>query len=253
MTAPATTASGVPAAESRSAALDARISLLLPAFRRVGGRAWSVPEPDQIYPEYLCLMHQVIRSTVPLMDAALARCRELAATDAVAAALVPYWERHIREEAGHDDWLCEDLAAIGRDPAEVWRRVPPATVAALVGAQYYWIRHHHPACLLGHIAVVEGNPPDRRVAEELAARTGYPAEGFRTLHRHAALDIKHRADLRALIDELPLDARLEGSIGLSALHTLQALIDMFEQLAEPFEQGRRCTVPVLHEPAGHTP
>ncbi|MCL2729930.1 MAG: iron-containing redox enzyme family protein [Actinomycetia bacterium] len=247
----ATSDSGVTGAAgfSRSALLDARIELLLPAFRRVGGRVWSVPEPDQIYPEYLCLMHQVIRSTVPLMEAALARCQELAGPrgdgDPVAAALVPYWKKHIPEEWGHDEWLRQDLAAIGCDPDEVWRRIPPASAATLVGAQYYWIHHHHPACLLGHIAVVEGNPPDRKVAGELARRTGYPESGFRTLHRHAALDVKHRADLRELIDRLPLDDRLDASLGLSALHTVQSLIDMFEQLAMAFERGRRSSVPPL--------
>ena len=34
-----------------------------------------------------------------------------------------------------------------------------ATAAALVGAQYYWIRHVHPVALLGYVMLLEGYPP----------------------------------------------------------------------------------------------
>lgn len=53
-------------------------------------------------------------------------------------------------------------------------------------------------------------------------RTGYPREGFRTLERHSALDVKHRDELMHTIDELPLTEQLVTAIGLSALHAADA-------------------------------
>ena len=53
-------------------------------------------------------------------------------------------------------------------------RPPAPAVAALVGAQYYWVLHHHPVALLGYIGLLEGYPPGRPRygSNELRARTG---------------------------------------------------------------------------------
>ncbi|MFI0777013.1 iron-containing redox enzyme family protein [Streptomyces sp. NPDC021212] len=223
------------------AALDARIGLLRPGLRATLARVWAVPDPAAVYPEYLHLTHQIIRATVPVMEAAAARSRELAerAADSVAAALVPYWARHIPEERGHDTWVCEDLAALGHDPGEPWRRIPPAPVAALAGAQYFWIHRLHPVCLLGYIAVLEGDPPHPRAAERLSARTGHPRAAFRTLARHAEEDPGHRDALRGLLDTLPLDARLRRAVSVSALNTVQLLVAAFGELADRFAPAQR--------------
>ncbi|GAA2086845.1 hypothetical protein GCM10009801_49450 [Streptomyces albiaxialis] len=228
------------AARAAGAGLDARIGLLLPEFRAALDRIWAVPAPARLYPDYLCVTHQTIRASVPLMETALERCRELEAGDPVAAALVPYWRRHIAEEAGHDTWLREDLAAIGRDPDEVWRRVPSAAVAALVGTQYFWIAHVHPVCLLGYVAVLEGSPPRADVARVLSARTGLPYEGFRTLRRHAELDPAHGEELRAFLDGLPLTARMLRGVHLSALHTVRMLVTVFDALTRAHTPAPPC-------------
>jgi hypothetical protein len=68
---------------------------------------------------------------------------------------MPYLERHIEEERHHDEWTLDDLAAVGIEPAQTLAIRPTANVAALVGAQYYWILHHHPVALLGYMATLE--------------------------------------------------------------------------------------------------
>lgn len=73
--------------------------------------------------------------------------------------LATYLERHVDEERQHDDWLLEDLAELGVAREDVWGRIPSPNIAALVGSQYYWMRHYHPVALLGYIAVLEGRPP----------------------------------------------------------------------------------------------
>lgn len=219
---------------SNASLLRAKISLALPALHSAAQQLWRSPVLAQVYPEYLCMLHSTIRATVPLMELALHQARDLANHDPAARGVAAYLEKHIREEQGHDEWVREDLAAIGQDPDEPLRRLPSPAVANLVGAQYYWIRHYHPLCLLGHIAVLEGHPPPRGFAATLAARTGYPQAGFRTLERHAALDVRHRDELMETLDDLPILPALHTALGLSALHTIRSATQAIEEtLASP--------------------
>ncbi|SEE65642.1 Iron-containing redox enzyme [Streptomyces sp. 2231.1] len=233
-------------------ALRTKIELVLPGLQATAHRLFRSPHLVALYPEYLCALHAIIRSTVPLMELALERSLRLADDDPVARGVATYLRRHIREEQGHDEWVREDLAAIGFDPDEPLRRLPSPAVATLVGAQYYWIKHYHPACLLGHIAVVEGYPPPRQLSDDLAARTGYPRAGFRTLERHAVLDTRHRDELMETLDGLPLSPDLHKALGVSALHTVDGATQVIEEvlasesLPAPLASPTRQTQEVHH-------
>ena len=92
-------------------------------------------------------------------------------------------------------------------------------MASLVGAQYYWVLHHHPIALLGYIALLEGNPPSPDSIDDLQTRTGLPASAFRTMRLHATADPDHTEALDRFIDDLPLDDDQESLIAVSAAHT----------------------------------
>ncbi|MFC4031845.1 iron-containing redox enzyme family protein [Streptomyces polygonati] len=216
----------------RARALRLKTGAVLPALGRATARVWSGPEPAARYGEYLCLMHAVVRASVPLLTAAARRCAELGAADPVAGPLAAYLTAHAVEEREHDRWLLDDLRAIGRDPEEPLRRVPPPVVAELVGAQYYWLLHHHPVSLLGYVAVLEQQPGAPELPDRLARLTGLPPRGFGTLRAHVALDPGHRAELDAVIDGLPLSADHEALIAVSALHTVSAATRLFAWLAD---------------------
>jgi hypothetical protein len=179
------------------------------------------------------MLHGAVRATVPLMELSLERCQTLADIDPVARSMVPYLRKHMREERGHDEWLREDLAAIGHDPAKALRNPPTPAVANLVGSQYYWINHYHPVCLLGHILVLEGYPPSRELVGILMERTGYPRSGFRTLERHAILDVRHRDELMHTLDGLTLSLELQSALGVSALHTVGSAAIAIEEVLAP--------------------
>jgi len=212
--------------------LERKLAFAYPAFGAVAAELWASPRVAELYPEYLCTMHTIVRSSVPLMKAALERAWLLAPEDEVAAGVAAYLERHVHEEVGHDRWILEDLEAAGADPEEPLRRVPSRRVASVVGSQYYWLRHYHPVSLLGHVAVMEGFPPTSAFAERLQRDTGYPPEAFRAISRHARLDIGHRRELYEAIDGLPLSPEHEDILGLSGLHTIAGLIDVFEDILE---------------------
>lgn len=179
------------------------------------------PRLAEPWPEYLVLQHQIIRATVPLTQAALERSRALPETDALREPLAAYLAEHVDEELHHDDQLLDDLELLGLPRDEVLGRMPPASVAALVGAQYYWIHHHHPVAFLGYVALMEGYPPTAELIEALAARTGYPKESFRTFSEHAELDPGHRDHLDETLDALPLTERDEAAIVASATVTAE--------------------------------
>jgi hypothetical protein len=189
----------------------------------------------EVCPRYLAAGYQVARAAVPLMETALGRARELASGDEVASGLVRYLERHIPEEMHGDEpgaAALEDLVALGVDADELRARLPDAKVAALVGAQYYWILQHHPVAVLGFLQL-ERFHPRRATVERLIETTGLPREGFDQLLLHADVDVEHAAELDRIVDDLPLEAHHEELIGLSALQTIgllsEVLLDVVEE------------------------
>lgn len=215
---------------AESSSLRDKIELLLPALLDAGDRLVGHPRIRELYPKYLVVTHGIIRASVPLMEAARGRAEILAAHDPVAAGLASYLEEHIPEERDHDAWLLDDLEAIGWDRRAVLEAPPAPTVAALVGAQYYWIFHYHPVTLLGYIAVLEGYPPTAAMIETLVARTGYKREGFRTLIAHGELDPHHRDELDEALDSLPLTSEQFAAVSMSAMFTVHMLTRAIDAL-----------------------
>jgi hypothetical protein len=205
------------------------LELVLPAVFSPSDRLCRHERVCELYPEYLVLSHGIIRASVPLMAAARERARTLPG-DAVAGMVAGYCARHIEEERGHDDWLLEDLASLGVDPDVVRIRPPSPTVAALVGAQYYWIHHVHPVGLLGYVLLLEGWPPTPGTVDELRRRTGYAPAAFRTLLAHADLDPHHGEELDEVLDALPLSPAQRELLGVSALSSCARLAEAFEEL-----------------------
>lgn len=210
------------------------MALVLPALSGTGARLWGHSDLAVIYPRYLMAMHHVIRASVPLMtEAAAALRRQPAARSETARAnelIAAYLDRHVLEEAHHDDWALEDLERLGLAREAVLAAHPYPAAAELAGTQYYYIRHHDPAAVLGYIAQLEGYPPDERALLGAAERTGLPVTAFRTMRKHAHLDPHHRRDLDRVLDELPPDRHRSVLILRSALDASAALITLIDQV-----------------------
>lgn len=219
---------------STTAGLRARLALTEPMVRAATAELWRPTGLGRRYATYLAVMHGVIRASVPLMERAATLCAALRPHDPVAAPLERYLRAHAEEERGHDDWLLTDLAALGDtalgDTAATVAGEPPPSTARFVGAQYYWIEHHHPVALLGYIAVLESNAPAPRLADHIAS-SGVPEASLRTVRAHAELDDGHTADLFELLDALPLTPVLRRAVTTSALHTVDGLIGLFARIA----------------------
>lgn len=187
---------------------------------KVNAAAW--------YRDYLLVTYSIIRSSVPLMQAAYDRCFDLQDIRLLQE-LRKYYKKHIKEEMGHDEWILDDLESIGVTRQVSLFRKPLQSVAELVGAQYYWIYHWHPVCLLGYISFLEGNPPGRNLIKQLQKITGYPETGFRTLIKHSDLDPHHREELNELLQVLPLNSKQEQWITSNALYSANKLKEIRNQ------------------------
>ena len=183
------------------------------------------------------------------MEAGLDRARELVPGDPVAEGLAAYLERHIPEEMHGDDpggALLDDLQALGVDPVALSSSLPPPKIAALVGAQYFWIIHHHPVAVLGFLQL-EAYHPDRPTVERLIEKTGLPRDGFRQILLHSKLDVAHAEELHRVLDSMPLEPQHEELIGLSALQTValltDALLDAVQAEPDAEREGEPTGVP----------
>lgn len=195
----------------------------------------------QLYPEMLFRTHCLARASAPLMQAALDEARGRA-LDPVCAGMHDYLARHIVEEREHAVWIEQDLASLGMSAAALAGRIPPANLASAVGAHYYWVKHFHPAAVLGYIAVLEGAAPRLGWVEALEARTQLPAQAFRTLKVHAAVDGGHARDLDALLDRLPLRQVHHDLLRESAFLTIDAFSRDLEDVVRRHERLQRAAV-----------
>jgi hypothetical protein len=196
---------------------------------------WYHPRLSELYPEFLFAIYGVTASSAPAMRAAADRCAATPAGDPLAAWLQDYYREHAEEEAGHEQWLLNDLGSLGVPRQQALQRLPYASVAALVGAQYYWMLHVHPIAYLGYIAVVEA-PTSIDFLEEVSRRTGIPLSSMSGHVMHATLDPGHVAEFDRALDSLPLQPHHQDLITVSAITTVAHLENMFADILQHFER-----------------
>src|SRR5262249_20075519 len=221
---------------TNSARLRSKIGLARSTLDSVAETLWNHPELKIHYPEFLFLNHAVVRASVPLMQAALQSCRSRFSSDPLTPGLASYLEHHIPEEMHHDEWILEDLQALGIVRAEILARIPPVSASLLVGAQYYWILHVHPVALLGYIAVLEGTPPDADYFTRVLRRASIAEAAATNIFPHPSLHPSHRDDLDATLDSLPLTEYHHSLLGISAFQTIEALARVAEESYLPEDE-----------------
>ncbi|HEX4004876.1 MAG TPA: iron-containing redox enzyme family protein [Acidobacteriaceae bacterium] len=218
---------------THSRRLRAIITLARSRLAGLIGEVWEHPRFGELYPEFLFAMYGATAASAPAMRAAAARCAALEGEDSLAGWLREYYLEHAAEEDGHGEWLLGDLAALGIPRERVLERLPYPSVAALVGSQYYWMQHVHPIAYLGYIAVLEA-PTEIGYLREVSARSGIPLSSMSCHVRHAELDPGHVAEFDAALDALPLSARHQDLITVSAIATLGHLERVFGEILEHF-------------------
>jgi pyrroloquinoline quinone (PQQ) biosynthesis protein C len=189
------------------------------------------PRIPELYRDYLVAYHGILRATIPLLRTA--RSEALERDGSAWQELASYLETHIEEEAGEDEWLLQDLEALGTDRSRVLEHVPSPNVARLVGAQYYWVLHVDPVAVLGYLAALERDPPSLELIADLVERTGHDRAAFRTLIAHAERDPDHAEELDDLLDRIELTDEQWLLVSLSAMNSVHMLAMVLKEVVQP--------------------
>ncbi|MEO6327267.1 MAG: iron-containing redox enzyme family protein [Thermoanaerobaculia bacterium] len=112
---------------------------------------------------------------------------------------------HMHEEAGHEQWVLNDLEAVGVSREASLAYSPSAHVLALNGYNYWAADRKHPCSILGMMYVLEviasvyGGPFSAAMKEALLLQG---ERGVSFINSHASLDAGHMAQLRIILNTL---------------------------------------------------
>jgi len=122
---------------------------------------------------------------------------------------------HMHEEMGHEQWVLNDLEAIGVTASDARAHTPSAFTLALTGYNHWAATQRHPASALGMlyalevIASVYGGPFASAIRESLLLDGD---RGVSFIASHASLDTQHMAELRQVLNQLQGDDALAAVV-----------------------------------------
>lgn len=122
---------------------------------------------------------------------------------------------HMHEEKGHEDWVLNDLEAVGVTRADSRAHTPSVHTLALNGYNYWAADRRHPCSSLGMlyalevIASVYGGPFASAIRESLLLDGD---RGVSFIDSHATMDAQHMAELRLILNKLPDETALQAVV-----------------------------------------
>jgi heme oxygenase len=178
------------------------------------------------YRAFLRDLYHIVWHFCPIMATAAAHCG-----DNLRNIRYDLYER-IDEEKGHEDWVLEDIAAMGGD-VKANIAAPSAPVQAMIGYNYYAAERVHPCSVLGMLYVLEvvasvyGGKASDSIARAIGRDPG--KGGFRFLSSHATMDADHFAELNVLLKTIDDPAAQAAVISSTQVN--------FHQFGQLFSDG----------------
>lgn len=182
-------------------------------------------------PSYLAFLTEAyhhVRHTVPLLQAMKA------ALPTHHAWLQPALDEYIDEEAGHDEWILNDIAACGGDADAVRHGRPSHTTEVMVAYAYDTIARGNPLGFFGMVHVLEGTSVSLALmaADAIQQPLGLADSAFSYLRSHGTLDQEHTAHFALLMDRIE-DAADRAAIVHAARAFYRLYGDVFRGLPRP--------------------
>lgn len=125
---------------------------------------------------------------------------------------------HMQEEAGHEQWVVNDLEAIGTPPALTAASPASIDTLALVGYNYWAAERRHPCSVLGMLYALEVIASVYGGTFAGAMRGALLLDGdagVSFIASHATLDQAHMAELRQVLNTVT-DAAAQDAVVESA-------------------------------------
>ncbi len=165
---------------------------------------------DVALPAYVAFLREAyhhVSHTVPLMHACRARMPARLAW--MEAAI----DEYIEEETGHDEWILNDLRALGQDADAIRAAGPGAQTEIMVAYAYDMIARKNPVGFFGMVHVLEGTSVTLALnaAQQIQTALRLPPAAFSYLRSHGTLDQEHTAHFAELMNRLD-DARDQAAV-----------------------------------------
>jgi heme oxygenase len=172
-----------------------------------------------------------VRHTVPLLRSSQA------ALPAQHAWLHGPLQQYIEEEAGHDEWILDDIRACGGDAEAVRHGAPRHATEVMVAYAYDIIARGNPLAFFGMVHVLEGTSVALALlaADAIQRPLALPDAAFSYLRSHGTLDQEHTAHFALLMD-LILDPYDQAAIVHAARAFFRLYGDVFRSLPLPQPQ-----------------
>jgi pyrroloquinoline quinone (PQQ) biosynthesis protein C len=139
---------------------------------------------------------------------------------------------HMHEESGHEEWVLNDLEAMGVDRKDAEASKPSHFIATLSGYNYWSADRRHPCSVLGMlyalevIASVYGGPFASAIRESLLLKGD---RGVSFISSHATMDTEHMIALRKILNTLT-DQQAQAAIEESTIVNFHHFTRMFEAI-----------------------
>ncbi len=200
-------------------------------------------------PSYVAFLREAyhhVRHTVPLLQAMRA------ALPPHHAWLQPALDEYIEEEAGHDEWILDDIAACGADAQAVRHGQPGHATEVMVAYAYDAVARRNPLGFFGMVHVLEGTSVSLALlaADAVQKPLQLPDAAFSYLRSHGTLDQEHTAHFELLMDRIE-DPRDQADIVHAARAFYRLYGDVFRSL--PLPQASVAAAPALASAAQAVP
>ncbi|KQW40235.1 iron-containing redox enzyme family protein [Rhizobacter sp. Root404] len=175
------------------------------------------------YRKLLLELYQVVWHFNPVCAAAASRV-----TDAHRQVRYFLYE-HMHEESGHEEWVMNDLEAVGVQPDDTRGYSPSVHVLALTGFNYWSADRRHPCSVLGMMYALEVIASVYGGTFSSAIRDSLLLEGDRGvsfISSHATMDAEHMIELRQVLNTLTDEAAREAIVE-STLVNFQQITGIF--------------------------
>jgi pyrroloquinoline quinone (PQQ) biosynthesis protein C len=151
------------------------------------------------YRKFLLELYHVVWHFNPVCAAAASRI------DDRQRAVRYFLYEHMHEEKGHEQWVLNDLEAVGVSAQAALAYRPSKAMLAFNGYNYWAADRKHPLSVLGMLYVLEviasvyGGAMTTAIREALLLETD---RGISFISSHAELDAKHMAELRVVLNQV---------------------------------------------------
>jgi pyrroloquinoline quinone (PQQ) biosynthesis protein C len=179
----------------------------------------------ETYAAFLVEAYHHVRHTVPLLMACGSRLPPR--LEWLRGAVVDY----VGEEYGHEQWILDDLRALGSDAEALVARGPSFATELMVSYAYDTVQRRNPVSLFGMVFVLETTSVAiaGRAADIIGRRLRVPRKALRYLTSHGKLDVEHVGHLANLVNRLD-DADDRRAVTHTALAVYSLYGDIFRGL-----------------------